>query len=165
MPSQCAYRCLKAPNCLSFNYDGSNRKCELNRKTHLDFPTDFVDVAQSEYHTRAAYSIDPEALGPCGGDPCNSKGTCLETRTEPGGLVALCICNQGWAGVHCDLVVDAPQWGVWEPWSVCSVSCGQGWHMRRRTCEDTVNNKTIDPLNCYGKDVEYEACTTSTCPK
>ena len=59
---------------------------------------------------------------------------------------------------------NAPVWGDWGDWSGCSVTCGQGWHMRKRNCEDRVNKVTIDPLNCYGKDVQYEACTNGACP-
>ena len=60
MPSQCAYRCLKSPTCKSFNYDGNDGRCELNRKTHVDQPADLVDdVAEREYHIRDAYSIHP----------------------------------------------------------------------------------------------------------
>ena len=60
MASQCAYRCLKTPICQSFNYDGADGQCELNKNTHLEYPDDFIDaVEEREYHSRDSFSINP----------------------------------------------------------------------------------------------------------
>jgi len=43
-----------------------------------------------------------------------------------------------------------PEWGVWQPWSQCSSSCGMGNRTRRRACNL--------PGQCPGSDREMETC-------
>ena len=47
--------------CLCFVTNTSNvcNRCELNSASHLDYPSDFVDNENAEYHVRESFSIDP----------------------------------------------------------------------------------------------------------
>ncbi|XP_042230990.1 hemicentin-1-like isoform X2 [Homarus americanus] len=53
-------------------------------------------------------------------------------------------------------------WGSWEPWSVCSVSCGGGVRRRQRECNDP------PPSNggrfCPGSDTLEDYCNLDMCP-
>ncbi|KAG7164020.1 Hemicentin-1-like 5, partial [Homarus americanus] len=53
-------------------------------------------------------------------------------------------------------------WGSWEPWSVCSVSCGGGVQRRQRECNDP------PPSNggwfCPGSDTLEDYCNLDMCP-
>ncbi|XP_046330797.2 A disintegrin and metalloproteinase with thrombospondin motifs adt-1-like isoform X8 [Haliotis rufescens] len=163
--SLCAYQCLRKPECLSFNYESDSGKCILNRKNHqtvalINAPSNYVS-----YHAREEYSIDREALGPCADDVCHSHGRCLETKTTDDQLVAICVCNKGWGGPDCNAEELQPQWGTWQDWDDCSVTCDQGWRMRRRNCEDGSSGQTLSPLKCYGRDIEYGSCQLQACPR
>ncbi|XP_071117872.1 A disintegrin and metalloproteinase with thrombospondin motifs adt-1-like isoform X3 [Haliotis cracherodii] len=163
--SLCAYQCLRKPICLSFNYESDSGKCILNRKNHqtvalINAPSNYVS-----YHAREEYSIDREALGPCADDVCHSNGRCLETKTTDDQLVAICVCNKGWGGPDCNAPELQPQWGTWQDWDDCSVTCDQGWRMRRRNCEDGSSGQTLSPLKCYGRDIEYGSCQLQACPR
>ncbi|KAK7100724.1 hypothetical protein V1264_023622 [Littorina saxatilis] len=163
--SQCAMECLRHLQCKSFNFDRDSGRCELNNATHLDHPRDLVDSADSEYHVRESFSIDPEALGPCATDPCNGRGHCIETKNSADDLMAVCICQEEWTGSQCQLPAHTLDWGEWEEWGQCSVTCHRGWRMRKRKCMDHVTGKTLSNLECYGADVEYEACILPECPR
>ncbi|XP_067679122.1 A disintegrin and metalloproteinase with thrombospondin motifs adt-1-like isoform X3 [Haliotis asinina] len=163
--SLCAYQCLRQPQCLSFNYEKDTDKCILNRKNHTTVP--LTDAASNyvSYHAREEYSIDREALGPCADDVCHSHGRCLETKTTDDQLVAVCVCNKGWGGADCSTTKAEPQWGAWQDWDDCSVTCDQGWRLRRRNCEDGTSGQTLSPLECYGRDIEYGSCQLQACPR
>ncbi|XP_050723288.1 hemicentin-1-like isoform X2 [Eriocheir sinensis] len=53
-------------------------------------------------------------------------------------------------------------WGSWEAWSVCSVSCGGGVRRRQRGCRDP------KPSNggrfCPGSDTQEDYCNLDMCP-
>ncbi|XP_059164384.1 SCO-spondin-like [Physella acuta] len=163
--TQCSLECLKLTPCLSYNFDQTAGTCELNNATHLTYPGDFVDSTTQEYHTREAYSIDKEALGPCYGDPCNSRGRCLETRAATGGLIPICLCDDGWKGTACDVRDPGLQWTTWGDWSSCSATCEKGWKLRTRVCEDAATQQTINPTLCYGAAQEYGICELQSCPR
>ena len=62
------------------------------------------------------------------------------------------------------VTVNRIDWDEWEDWGPCSVSCETGWTTRRRQCIDTVTLEAVSPSKCFGKDVEYQACTLQKCP-
>ncbi|XP_046550815.1 SCO-spondin-like [Haliotis rubra] len=163
--SLCAYQCLRQPQCLSFNYEKDSSKCILNRKNHVTAPLTNAASNYVSYHAREEYSIDREALGPCADDVCHSHGRCLETKTTGDQLVAICVCNKGWGGSDCSTTKPEPQWGAWQDWDDCSVTCDQGWRLRRRNCEDGNSGQTLSPLECYGRDIEYGSCQLQACPR
>ncbi|XP_050402082.1 A disintegrin and metalloproteinase with thrombospondin motifs adt-2 isoform X2 [Patella vulgata] len=166
-PVQCAYECLKDSKCKSFSHEKVIKFCELHNSTHVDAPASFVDDIERDYHTRSAYSIDPEALGPCGMDACSNHGKCLETRTTDDNLVAICVCDAGWSGVDCETEDPVPTWGPWKSWEACSVTCGKGWKKRTRNCEDAVLKTSLPVDQCFGDlaDTEYQGCTMTDCPR
>ncbi|KAL8625611.1 hypothetical protein ACOMHN_043886 [Nucella lapillus] len=163
--SQCALECLRHHQCKSFNFDQGSGRCELNGATHLDFPSNITDNKNTEYHVRESFSIDPNALGPCATNPCNGRGYCIESKNSAGDLVALCLCDEGWTGSRCQNQAHTLDWGTWEDWGQCSVTCGRGWRMRKRKCMDQVTSQSVSELECFGPDVEYGVCVLQDCPR
>ncbi|XP_060702491.1 cartilage intermediate layer protein 1 isoform X2 [Hemiscyllium ocellatum] len=49
-------------------------------------------------------------------------------------------------------------WTAWGPWSACSVSCGTGHILRRRSCVQTPERTT-----CIGRPVEVQKCSHTPC--
>ncbi|CAL1543545.1 unnamed protein product, partial [Lymnaea stagnalis] len=162
---QCAMECLRHTRCQSFNYQQASGQCDLNNASHTDHANDLVDEQNWEYHLRTSFSIDKEALGPCYGDPCNSNGRCMETRSTSGNLIPVCLCNDGWTGSQCNLQDPGPQWSLWSSWSTCSVTCMRGWRSRTRVCEDPTSQQSLNPTLCYGAQLEYGTCELQECPR
>lgn len=52
-------------------------------------------------------------------------------------------------------------WGPWGQWSACSVSCGGGFRLRRRECNDPPAQN--GGQECPGCHVEYEPCNPQQC--
>ncbi|VDK52068.1 unnamed protein product [Anisakis simplex] len=52
---------------------------------------------------------------------------------------------------------QCPEWANWQDWSECSVTCGHGQQIRRRTCQP-------DGASCDGNEKEYRFCQDSACP-
>lgn len=62
--------------------------------------------------------------------------------------VRLCVC------------AEEAQRDEWSPWSVCSVSCGEGWQSRARTCMTSAQS-----TQCTGPLRENRPCNnTAVCP-
>lgn len=53
------------------------------------------------------------------------------------------MCKKGHSSLH---VFTDPEWGEWETWSSCSVTCGNGTKNRERKCMH------------YGKVVKDDMC-------
>ncbi|XP_030835397.1 A disintegrin and metalloproteinase with thrombospondin motifs 3 [Strongylocentrotus purpuratus] len=51
-------------------------------------------------------------------------------------------------------------WGSWEPWGLCSYSCGLGVQSRRRYCNNPPPDRGAD---CSGDSVEYRLCNLQVC--
>ncbi|PVD27767.1 hypothetical protein C0Q70_12939 [Pomacea canaliculata] len=47
-------------------------------------------------------------------------------------------------------------WGEWEPWDVCSATCGKGVTTRRRTCSPV-------GAKCQGDNTETDECLLTPC--
>ncbi|XP_069002450.1 thrombospondin type-1 domain-containing protein 1 [Embiotoca jacksoni] len=54
---------------------------------------------------------------------------------------------------------SAESWGPWQPWSVCSVSCGEGMRERRREC---LLPSGVRGMNCTGMK-EQSRCSLEDC--
>ncbi|KZC04852.1 Hemicentin-1 [Dufourea novaeangliae] len=51
-------------------------------------------------------------------------------------------------------------WTDWSNWSVCSVQCGNGIQIRRRSCSKV---QSTQETSCEGPNKEIKACTISNC--
>uniref|UniRef100_A0A667XGK9 Thrombospondin, type I, domain containing 1 n=1 Tax=Myripristis murdjan TaxID=586833 RepID=A0A667XGK9_9TELE len=58
------------------------------------------------------------------------------------------------------LVVHRKSWGPWQPWSVCSVSCGEGVRERVRDC---LLPSSAGGLQCTGMVKEQSLCSLEDC--
>ncbi|VDI01369.1 Hypothetical predicted protein [Mytilus galloprovincialis] len=159
--------CFQNKRCASFNFDQEANVCQLNDATHIDYPGDFENNnSEFDYHLRGAFSIDPEAVGPCGSYPCKNDGRCLDNyRDEDGNRIYLCLCSNGWGGNNCDILKHRLTWSDWSGWGECSASCGNGYQIRNRACKDTVTDEDRPDSDCYGSDIEYQTCPYIDCPR
>ncbi|XP_068682721.1 uncharacterized protein [Montipora foliosa] len=55
-------------------------------------------------------------------------------------------------------VKDVGYWSPWQPWSLCSTTCGNGARTRMRTCVSSVGGG-----GCSGSDMEKERCNLAEC--
>ncbi|XP_060586807.1 SCO-spondin-like isoform X3 [Ruditapes philippinarum] len=164
----CAFECLKSTRCKSFNYEHELLVCQLNDGDHFEFSQSLVTEGNSTgigYHHRDAFSIEKEALGPCATDPCENGGRCLDTVNSKMERTYYCICTEEWMGQDCETPMNSIEWDDWEDWGPCSVTCETGWTTRRRRCMDVETGETKSSSHCYGRDVEYQACTLQSCPR
>lgn len=56
--------------------------------------------------------------------------------------------------------VWSAKWGPWGRWGTCSVTCGGGRRIRRRTCV-----RTSARVQCSGRPVEVQKCGKPPCPR
>ncbi|XP_066538805.1 adhesion G protein-coupled receptor B1 isoform X1 [Hoplias malabaricus] len=99
---------------------------------------------------------------PCNSQPCIAKGRhgsrsqslrSVDSRKRDD-------VDKGRAGQQSSQTVDSPSGEEWSPWSVCSVTCGEGWQSRTRFCV-SVSYST----QCSGSLREQRACNnTAVCP-
>ena len=54
-------------------------------------------------------------------------------------------------------------WGSWESWGSCSVSCGGGERIRRRSCNNPAPEN--GGLDCQGAVEEIQTCNGGGCPQ
>lgn len=55
---------------------------------------------------------------------------------------------------------SAESWGLWQPWSVCSVSCGEGVRERVREC---LLPSGVGGMQCTGMVKEQSVCSLEDC--
>ncbi|XP_022780212.1 coadhesin-like isoform X4 [Stylophora pistillata] len=77
------------------------------------------------------------------GDPC--KGNASEVRT----------CSLQFCPVN-------GQWGSWQAWSACSVSCRGGVQRRKRSCNNP--SPAHDGTDCIGVSMVTRSCNLTPCP-
>lgn len=57
-------------------------------------------------------------------------------------------------------LVCAELWGPWQPWSLCSVSCGEGVRERVREC---LLLSAVGGMQCSGIVKEQSICSLEDC--
>lgn len=62
-------------------------------------------------------------------------------------------------------VEHALDWSDWADWGACSATCGNGYQIRHRKCMDTVTDTERPVTDCYGSDIDYQACPYKDCPR
>ncbi|XP_072174801.1 uncharacterized protein [Diadema setosum] len=64
---------------------------------------------------------------------------------------------------------DATNWGPWQPWSLCSASCGGGKQFRWRLCNQRIDDspqheRKYSSVDCHGKhDIRWKLCNIASC--
>lgn len=77
-------------------------------------------------------------------------------------VFGLCLCQefQDFAFLSISCFVGDPAAEEWSQWSVCSLTCGQGWQVRSRSCVSSPYGTL-----CSGPLRETRLCNnTATCP-
>ncbi|XP_061093778.1 cartilage intermediate layer protein 1 [Conger conger] len=124
----------------------------------------------SNYHVRfqcppvQAYWTDWTAWSSCSTTACSDVGiqvrerTCVSKQPQTRLLSPPCegpqIERRECASPPC-----RADWSPWGPWTTCSVTCGRGRRVRRRTCQ-----KTSVTVHCPGRPVELQKCGKAPCP-
>lgn len=54
-------------------------------------------------------------------------------------------------------------WGPFGSWSKCTTSCGGGFRLRRRNCDNP--SPQHGGIECSGCSIDYETCNTHKCPE
>ncbi|ESO10354.1 hypothetical protein HELRODRAFT_91911, partial [Helobdella robusta] len=49
----------------------------------------------------------------------------------------------------------------WSSWTPCSVTCGQGWTNRKRSCDNP--KPEVGGMFCRGRDVQKKKCYERMC--
>uniref|UniRef100_A0A672YXL4 Cartilage intermediate layer protein 2 n=1 Tax=Sphaeramia orbicularis TaxID=375764 RepID=A0A672YXL4_9TELE len=79
------------------------------------------------------------------------KGFWCINKEQPHGR----ICSN----YHVRFQCPPAKWGPWGRWGTCSVTCGGGRRIRRRTCV-----RTSETVQCKGRPAEVQKCGKSPCP-
>jgi hypothetical protein len=53
-------------------------------------------------------------------------------------------------------------WGTWQDWISCSVTCGSGSRSRYKECNTPEPAHGVS--NCQRNDTEFESCSMKLCP-
>ena len=53
-------------------------------------------------------------------------------------------------------------WGAWQDWNSCSVTCGSGSRSRYQECNNP--EPAFEGSDCQGNDTEIESCSMKLCP-
>ncbi|XP_039463192.1 cartilage intermediate layer protein 1 [Oreochromis aureus] len=124
----------------------------------------------SNYHVRfqcppvQSYWTDWSEWGPCSTTVCNDVGVqvrrrkCVSAQPMPLLLVPAC---QGHHSERRECITPpcTAKWSPWGRWGSCSVTCGGGRRIRRRTCA-----RTSATVQCVGRPVEIQKCGKTPCP-
>ncbi|XP_076455301.1 hemicentin-1-like isoform X2 [Babylonia areolata] len=96
----------------------------------------------------------------CGAGQRQRQRRCDNPPPQPGGRpcegddVQTDRCNDG------PCPIDG-EWGVWEPWGPCSLSCGVGAQQRRRQCNNP--RPQFNGAPCQGEEVQQQPCRNQLC--
>lgn len=126
--------------------------------------------ACSNYHVRfqcppaQSYWSEWGEWGTCSTTFCNDVGvqvrqrTCVNSQPMPLLLVPAC---QGHPSERreCSTPPCTAKWSPWGRWAACSVTCGGGRRIRRRTCV-----RTSTTVQCTGRPAEVQKCGKAPCP-
>ncbi|XP_069551022.1 cartilage intermediate layer protein 1 [Brachyistius frenatus] len=124
----------------------------------------------SNYHVRfqcppvQSYWTDWSEWGICSTTVCNDVGIqvrqrkCVSAQPMPLLLVPACQGHHS-ERRECSTPPCTAKWGPWGRWGRCSVTCGGGRRIRRRTCV-----RTSATVQCTGRPVEIQKCGKSPCP-
>ncbi|XP_031566626.1 uncharacterized protein LOC116301675 [Actinia tenebrosa] len=118
----------------------------------------------------ASWSTWSKCSSPCGGGSKMRKRSCTSPKPEGKGR----DCSQlgpNTQTMSCNIQscpttspgagdVDGG-WSAWLPWSPCSVTCGGGSQIRKRTCTNPLPQGS--GRVCLGKDEESRACSEHPC--
>ncbi|XP_034439383.1 cartilage intermediate layer protein 1 [Hippoglossus hippoglossus] len=124
----------------------------------------------SNYHVRfqcppvQSYWTNWSEWGPCSTMACNDVGIqvrqrkCISAQPMPLLLVPAC---QGYHSERreCSTPPCTAKWSPWGRWGTCSVTCGGGRRIRRRTCA-----RSSVTVQCTGRPVDAQKCGKSPCP-
>jgi hypothetical protein len=62
-------------------------------------------------------------------------------------------------------LIETGIWTGYNDWSICSVTCGEGYQFRKRECLSSKDiTQKIPSDNCIGTDIEIRPCNITTCP-
>ncbi|XP_028857134.1 cartilage intermediate layer protein 1 isoform X2 [Denticeps clupeoides] len=124
----------------------------------------------SNYHVRfqcppvQAYWSDWSAWGTCSATVCSDVGIQVRQRKcvskDPVPLLFSPACQ----GHHierreCATPPCQAKWSPWSVWGACSVTCGGGRRVRRRTCV-----RSSETMQCVGRPAEVQKCGKKPCP-
>ncbi|XP_034072081.1 cartilage intermediate layer protein 1 isoform X1 [Gymnodraco acuticeps] len=124
----------------------------------------------SNYHVRfqchpvQSYWTDWSEWGPCSTTVCNDVGIqvrqrkCVNTQPMPLLLVPACQGHHS-ERRECSNPPCTAKWSPWGRWGMCSVTCGGGRRIRRRTCA-----RSSVTVQCSGRPAEIQKCRRSPCP-
>ncbi|XP_046546208.1 uncharacterized protein LOC124256280 [Haliotis rubra] len=133
---------------------GSLSEIEVCVSAIADCP---IDGNWSEWGNWSACSVT------CGSGNLTRSRSCTEPAPQFNGTDCVGVAEEAQS---CDTGVLCPvdgNWGVWTPWSVCSVTCSSGSRERSRLCDNPA--AANGGADCVGQANETESCNTGvSCP-
>ncbi|XP_060583963.1 neurogenic locus notch homolog protein 2-like [Ruditapes philippinarum] len=167
--------CQNGATCLN---NQNNYECEcVPGWQGVNCDTDIDECASNPCHNGAAcnnllneYTCDctpgwqgydcDQDIDECLSSPC-INGTCTNLHNA-----YRCTCFPQYTARNCDYLIGSPmdgQWGQWEAWQGCSVTCGTGRQRRYRACDDPPPDYGGQP--CVGDSFDENVCSgAGSCP-